>query len=469
MEDEVLRAWLLSDVLNFTRYFFKEQYRRKFVVGEHHRIICDALNRVIAGDCRRLIINISPRYGKTELAVKNFMAYGLAVNPAAKFIHLSYSGDLALDNSVSVKDIINLPEYQRIFPDTRVKKGSDTKARWDTSRTGGVYATSTLGQITGFGAGLVEDEEAADEGGFGGAIIIDDPIKPQDALSDNLRDSVNLRFETTIRSRTNSRRTPIIIIMQRLHEEDLCGYLMELEPEEWEVISLPCIKNDGTPLWPFKHSIEELMKINASNSYVFETQYMQNPKPLEGLMYLPFRTYDILPVGGFQKRVNYTDTADTGADYHCSICYIETKDANYIIDVLYSQRSMEFTEVAQAKMLQKNNITLCFVEANNGGRGFRRNVERISREIGNNRTRFVDFTQHKNKAARIFTRSAEVNNLVLMPEDWERRWPEFARDILKYRKEGKNEHDDAPDALTGTVERRGGIPLKSSEIFSRFR
>lgn len=466
MEDEILRAWLLSDVLNFTRYFFKAQYGRKFIVGDHHRIICDALNRVIAGECKRLIINISPRYGKTELAVKNLMAYGLAVNPAAKFIHLSYSGDLALDNSVAVKDIINLPEFQKVFPATKVKKGSDTKARWDTSATGGVYATSTLGQITGFGAGLVE-EEGEHGYKFGGAIIIDDPIKPQDALSDNSRESVNLRFETTIRSRTNSRNTPIIIIMQRLHEEDLCGYLMELEPDEWEVISLPCIKEDGTPLWPFKHSLEELKKIAATNSYVFETQYMQNPKPLEGLMYLPFRTYDILPPTGIKK--NYTDTADTGSDYHCSICYIETKDANYITDVLYTQKSMEFTEVAQARLLQRNGTALCFVEANNGGRGFRRNVERISRELNNNKTRFVDFTQHKNKAARIFTRSAEVNNLVYMPADWERRWPEFARDILKYRKEGKNEHDDAPDALTGTVERRGGVPLKSSEIFSRFR
>ena len=93
----------------------------------------------------------------TELAVKSFIAYGLALNPQSKFLHLSYSSDLAQENSVAVKDIVESPEYQEIF-NIQVKQGSNTKSRWDTEQGGKVYATSTLGQITGFGAGSVEDD-----------------------------------------------------------------------------------------------------------------------------------------------------------------------------------------------------------------------------------------------------------------------------------------------------------------------
>ena len=102
MEDirdiDIIKTWTLQGTLNFTRYFFKEKYKRKFVVGKHHVKIAEALDRVFRGQSTRLIINIAPRYGKTELAVKNFIAMGLAINPKAKFIHLSYSDDLARDN-----------------------------------------------------------------------------------------------------------------------------------------------------------------------------------------------------------------------------------------------------------------------------------------------------------------------------------------------------------------------------------
>lgn len=454
--DDLLRKWLLSDSMNFTRYFFKAMNNgKKFVMGRHHRLICDKLNGVFQGKIKRLLINIAPRYGKTEVAVKNFIAMGLAINPAAKFIHLSYSGLLALDNSVAVKNIINSPEYQNLFK-VRIGMSSDTKIRWDTYNGGGLYATSSLGQVTGFGAGTVGNEDGRHE--FGGAIIIDDPIKPDSALNDNLREAVNQHFETTIRNRVNSRETPIIIIMQRLHEHDLCGYLQELEPDEWEVLSIPCIYFDEEgqeqALWPFKHTLEELRKIEAANQFVFDTQYMQNPQPMEGLMYTTFRTYEALPIEPCIRK-NYTDTADTGRDFLCSICYVETRTAMYVTDVLYTDKPMEFTEPKTAEMLLKNRTQYCKVESNNGGRGFARNVERSVRLVGGtdaNRMRFVPFHQGANKNVRIFSHSAEVQNLIFFPVDWERRWPQFARAVKGYRKVGQNAHDDAPDVLTGMVE-----------------
>lgn len=467
---DYIRAFCLSGTLNYTRYFFKARFGRKFVVNGHHIKICQALDDVIDGKIKKLIINIAPRYSKTELVVKNFISYGLAINPSAKFLHLSYSDDLANDNSEEVRDIVKSEEYKRVFPYVDIKKTSDAKKKWYTTEGGGMYATAAGGQVTGFGAGAVDEEndiskeleEFKPSSKFAGALIIDDPVKPEDAISDIPREKVNQRFETTIRNRVNSRNTPIIIIMQRLHEHDLCGYLMETEPGEWSILSLPAIVyEDGKEkaLWEFKHNLEELHRMQRVNSYVFETQYMQNPTPMEGLMYGKFKTYETIPITNRAIRKNYTDTADTGSDYLCSIDYIDTEIGNFIIDVLFTQKEMEFTEPETAKMLTKDQISKANIESNNGGRGFARNVEKQMRMIGNPKTQVSWFHQSKNKEVRIFTRSSEVMNLTYFPADWERRWSEFASQLKTYRKRGKNAHDDACDALTGTVEMRGEINI----------
>mgnify|MGYP000490794333 CR=1 FL=1 len=133
-DNEIERMWILRNPLNFTRYFFKENGGKRFIVGHHHKTVCDALDRVLKGEINKLIINIAPRYGKTELAVKNFIAMGLAINPASNFIHLSYSSDLAVDNSIAIKDIVNSEAYQRLFDlqlcegVLELRQGSSTEA-----------------------------------------------------------------------------------------------------------------------------------------------------------------------------------------------------------------------------------------------------------------------------------------------------------------------------------------------------
>ena len=473
-EQEILRTayiqLMTSSVKQFTRKIFPHIHKTPFIFGRHHDIICEALDKVLQGECRKLIINIAPRYGKTELVSKQFIACGFAINPAARFIHLSYSSALTQDNSEEIKDIVKSPLFQYLFP-ARVRAGKDTKSRWDTIQGGGLYATSTLGQITGFGAGATDAEDGEvneaflDEYSavynphkFTGAIVIDDPIRPEDALSDVVRERVNRRFETTIRNRVNSRRTPIIIVCQRTHENDLCGYLMSIEPEDWTVISIPAIDYDEQgnkrALWPHKHTLEELHKIELANPFVFETQYMQNPKPLEGLMYSHFRTYQVLPIGHHIVK-NYTDTADTGSDFLCSIDYAEFDSGEmYVLSVLFTDKPMEYTEVEEARQLTRDNVVVANIESNNGGRSYARNVEKNVRELGNRTTRFVPFTQTANKQVRIFSRSAEVQNLIYFPEGWEHKWPTFHNSVTSYRKTGRNSHDDAPDVLTGMVEKQ---------------
>ena len=388
---ELLRLELLSSFEKYTKCVFRAQYNRSFIVAEHHKKIIEALQKVVDGDCRRLIINIAPRYGKTQLVVKSFISWCFALNPICKFLHLSYSDILVNDNSENIREIMLLPIYKELFPKSALESEKGSAKRWKTRAGGELYAVSTQGQVTGFGAGLVDPDPELDlmDGGndvfvfddktnemlrmigarsnvFNGAILVDDPIKPEDANSDIVRERINMRFENTIRNRVNSRNTPIIIIMQRLHEHDLCGYLQEVEPDEWTVLSLPVIQENPETgeehaLWPMKHTIEELHKMREINPLVFDTQYMQDPTPREGLMYENFRTYrpDELPTGNKAiQKWNYTDTADTGADHLCSICFINTPEYCYVTDVLFTDAPMEVTEPKLAKMLAKLSISL---------------------------------------------------------------------------------------------------------------
>lgn len=466
---------------------FKAQYQRPFIVADHHKLIFEALQDVVDGKCKRLIINIGPRYGKTELVIKAFTSWCYALNPKCLFLHLSYSDMLVQDNSDTIRNMMMLELYKALFPNSVLESEKGSAKRWKTKAGGEFYAVSTQGQVTGFGAGRVDKEPDEIEGAslplmydehtnevleligattniFQGAILIDDPMKPEEADSDIIRERINLRFENTIRNRTNSRNTPIIIIMQRLHEHDLCGYLKDIEPDEWRVLSIPVIQTDPETgeeraLWPMKHTLRELYHMRELNPIVFDTQYMQDPTPKEGLMYAEgFRTYTRaeLPTGqrAFQKW-NYTDTADTGSDSLCSICFINTPEFVYVTDVLFTDEPMEVTEPMQAELLARNDTSECLIESNNGGRGYARNVKRILRTILHNFKCVINtFTQTQNKKSRIFTASASVQNDILMPEGWEKKWPKFYQAIISYRKDNKrkNQHDDAPDCLTGVWE-----------------
>ena len=275
-EEKVLKVICEKDLLFFTRYIFKENTRRNFTVSPHFVLIANKLMDVINGKVKRLIINIPPRYGKTELAVKNFIAYGLAINPQSKFIHISYSDDLALDNSSQAKEYVESDAFQKFWK-MKLKKDAQGKKKWFNEEGGGVYATASGGAITGFGAGV------ADSNTFSGAIIIDDPLKPDDAISEVKRKSVNERYNSTIRSRVNDSNTPIIVIMQRLHEDDLSGFLLNGgSGEQWEHLCLPALDSNNNPLYPEKHSFEELEQIRQANRYNFAGQYMQLPAPEEG-------------------------------------------------------------------------------------------------------------------------------------------------------------------------------------------
>lgn len=278
-----------EDGLYFSRYFFKQRTGGKMIVAPHHKVIQETLDRVIDGEIKRLIINVPPGYTKTELATINMMGRGLALNNRARFMHLSYSHNLALLNSSTTRNMIKSQAYQAMWP-MSLRDDADSKAMWWTEHGGGVYASSAAGQVTGFRAGHMED-------GWQGALIIDDPVKPDDAYSEVVRDGVNSRFNETIKSRLAVETTPMIVIMQRIHYHDLSGYLLRGgSGEMWHHLNLPVIIDNSQPypeenthgipiqhglsdgwLWPFKHNESHRVSLE-SHRRTFEAQYMQNPR-----------------------------------------------------------------------------------------------------------------------------------------------------------------------------------------------
>ena len=278
------------DLYTYSKFMFVERKGYKWLQAQHHKIICDALMRVFNGDCKRLIINVPPRYSKTELMI-NFIGWALGRVPDSEFILTSYSSTLSANNAWQAREMVQHESYKEVFAGVELRTDSKAKAEWKTTAGGVVYAAGAGGTITGYGAGKQRE-------GFGGAILIDDPHKPDEASSDVMRQNVIDWFQNTLESRKNDpKNTPIILIMQRLHEDDLSGFLINGgNGEKWEHISLPAIcesgedlvgRNIGTSLWDAKHTIEMLREMEGANPYNFAGQYQQRPSPASGGLFKP--------------------------------------------------------------------------------------------------------------------------------------------------------------------------------------
>lgn len=354
-----------EDHLAFTRYFFKHRQNNKFIVNWHHRLIADVLQDVIEGKRKNVVINVAPGGTKTELVVINFIARGLALNPRARFLHLSYSDDLGLLNSQTARDIIRSDEYQAFWP-MAIADDAKAKKRWnvvmDGKPAGGVYATSLGGQITGFRAGHMAE-------GFQGAILIDDPVKPEDAFSKSKLDAINRTLLTTVQSRRANPDTPIILIMQRIAENDPTGFIQQGNlGADWSHVVIPAVIDDAYvatlpekyqktivkdavgrfSYWPSKERIDALLTMergdgsNQSGSrisrHVFASQYQQNPVAIGGNIIKGewFDRYKILPKIMYRKM--YADTAQKTAernDFSVFECWGHGEDGKiYLLDMI---------------------------------------------------------------------------------------------------------------------------------------
>jgi len=321
-----------ADLLTFTQTMFRARKGADMLPASHHKPICDALERVVIGKTKRLIINIPPRAGKTEIAVINFIAWCMGNWPDSEFIHASYSKRLATANTYAVRATMMNEVYREIFDHTALADDSKAKDEFRTAQGGIVYATGAEGSITGYGAGKMRAT-------FGGAIVIDDPHKAGEANSAIMRQNVIDWFSTTMESRKNSPDTPIIVIMQRLHESDLSGWLLGGgNGEHWDHLCIPAVNEQGESFWPEQFPLDMLERLKASNSYVYAGQYLQTPAPLGGGVFKEewLRYWTTLPK--IEYCMIYSDTAHkTGQENDRSWFQLwgKGKDGNaYLIDMI---------------------------------------------------------------------------------------------------------------------------------------
>nr|WP_314293210.1 phage terminase large subunit [Fusobacterium periodonticum] len=390
------------------------------------------------------------------------MQWLLGRNNKLKIMTGSYNETLSSTFAKQVRDMIATEQtqgvtvYRDIFPDTKIKYGEASMNKWalEGSQVANYLATSPTGTATGFGADL---------------IVIDDLIKnSEEAYNSNVLEKHIDWFTNTMLSRTE-KGFKLIIIMTRWASNDLAGFILS-NYDDVVHINYKAINDDGTPLDEGTLSLEdfEFKTKNMAKEIVY-ANYQQEPIDIKGRLYSSIKTYNQLPMDSnnnllFTAYKNYTDTADTGEDYLCSICYgVYNKEA-YILDVLYTKEPMEITEPATAKILMDNNIKEADIESNNGGRGFARAVDKhLLEKYNSNRCKVRWFHQTQNKRARILSNATWVMEHIYFPVNWADRWPEFYKAITTYQKEGKNKHDDAPDVLTGIAEKCNKISGLSFE------
>ncbi len=419
------------------------------------------------GKVRKLIITMPPQHGKSVGATTLLPAYMLGIDPDLRMAIASYSASLASKFNRRVQRIIESEEYASLFPETTIKRGS---------RPANYIRTADEVEIVGRdGVLLSVGREGSLTGNRVDCFVLDDLYKDaMEANSPIVRENCWEWYTSVVKTRMhNSSRE--LIVFTRWHEEDLIGELCRLEqcvefrswrdaerlPQDaWLYLNFEAVKCSppseidprptGQALWESRHSAELLASKRRLDAMRFECMYQGHPSSREGLLYGDnFSEYDALP-REIVRWGNYTDTADTGDDYLCSICYgVDTDGIIYVRDVVYTREPMEVTERLVGDMLNLTQTRIAVVESNNGGRGFARALQRLAPT-----TRVEWFHQSGNKEARILSNSATVLHVMRFPRGWQERWGDLYTHLSTYRRLFRsNRWHDAADVLTGIVER----------------
>jgi predicted phage terminase large subunit-like protein len=373
-------AFLKNDFVSFVeKVFFEvspcEDQSSGYKPNWHIEYICGELTKMVEFNRNRLIINIPPRHMKSIICSIALPAWILGHNPTATIITVSYADDLSEKFASDCRRVMESVWYKKIFPLTRISPKRNRATEFETTRGGGRFASSVNGVLTGRGADY---------------IIIDDPIKPQDANSEAIREKVNEWFSSTLYSRLNDKaKGRIILIMQRLHENDLTGYLLNKELG-FRLIKLPSIaekdelwyiwdhlvqrdwkkfRKKGEALHPERENIELLSKIRANlGEFTFAGQYQQSPVPREGgiikkewfQFYNKERFYKDLAMGNIKIKAVFQswDTANKTSennDYSC--CATFAKDKNETIYLLNVARyRLDFPDLVKQVVASYNNL-----------------------------------------------------------------------------------------------------------------
>lgn len=492
----VVKERCMNEHLYFARYFFKQRQNAKFIVNWHHKVMCNVIDDVIKGRIKNLLITVPPGSSKTEIVAINLMARGLALNPRARFLHLSYSDDLALLNSQTARNIVTSDEFQDMWP-MAIAGDTKSKKRWnvivDGKIGGGVYATSLSGQVTGFRAGHMSEE-------WNGAIIIDDPIKPEDAFSKTKLEQANRRLLTTVKSRRAHPSTPIILIMQRISEMDPVGFIETgAMGGDWKHIKIPAVLSSQDmkmystryyddidhsirdeqgrfSYWEFKEPIADLNQMEVGNGkdqagnrisrQVFSAQYQQDPVALGGniIKGKDFVRYKILPPI-VKYRMIYVDTAQKTKehnDYSVFGCWGAGADGRiYLIDQIrgkweapdLQKRAMAFW--AKHKPIVDSNtgsLRKMKVEDKSSGTGLIQTLKVGDAQTKRDPIPIEGIERHKDKYTRVMDALPYIEaGMVCIPEDASFT-NDFVAECEAFTADETHAFDDQVDVLCDAVE-----------------
>lgn len=432
-----------------------------------HRAFYQVLEAFAWGKVRRLIVTMPPQHGKSTGAATLLPAYMLGLDPDMRVAIAAYSGAFASKFNRRVQRILESPEYASLFPETRIKCGRKHE--------GYIRRADEVEMIGRRGALLSAGRGGALTGNRVDCFILDDLYKnAEQGNSPIVRANCLEWYTSVVRTRMHND-SKELIVFTRWHDEDLIGTIMRREkvveltewnqledfpPDVWLYLNFEAIKTTaateidnrrmGSVLWEQQQGRRLLDEKRRLDPVQFECMYQGRPSAEKGLLYGDnFAVYDKLPEE-IVFRGNYTDTADRGEDYLCSLSYaVDLQGTVYITGAVYTREPMEVTEKLVAEMLRETETRLAAIESNNGGRGFARAVQVLVPEV-----RIESFNQRANKEARIRSNSATVLQRVRFPSGWESCWPDLYAHLTGYRQLFRaNRWHDAPDALTGIVER----------------
>lgn len=464
MNKNIFNAILRQDLKSFVVKVFNEiSPNDKFLDNWHIDVICYALQNMINNQNNRLIVNIPPRYMKSIICSVALPAFLLGINPKVNIICVSYSDDLSSKFANDCLHILQTKWYQDLFPNTILNARRRSIDDFETTAGGGRMATSIGGTLTGRGADW---------------LIIDDPLKPSDAVSDTQREKVNDWYRSTLYSRLNDKNNgKILLIMQRLHQNDLSGYLLSSmssfqhlclpvlaeKDEKWRIYSpfsqkeREFIRKKGEPLHSAREGIQTIEDLRKSlGVYSFAGQYMQRPVPLEGGLIKEnwLHYYNIVPQR-FKKIILSWDTASkTGETNAYSALVVLGVDADKKILILNCYRDrLEFPDlirkVVQIHLKTKNLYPMAKVETliEEASSGIQA-IQQIRANYGE--LKIVSIKPIQDKMSRLAGISSYIENgMCLFPQNKEAWWKDFRDELLTFP---ASTFKDQCDALSQGIE-----------------
>lgn len=351
----LLNAMLRQDLLSFiTKCFGWLNPSQPLAMSWHLEALAYHLELVCLRQITRLIITVPPRHLKSISASVAFPAWMLGHYPFLRFVCASYSADLSEKHALDCRSIMNAPWYKLVFPRTRISREKNSVSDFTTTMRGGRLSTSVGGSLTGRG---------------GQVLIIDDPMKPDEALSDARRSTANEWFDNTAYSRLDDKQhDAIIVVMQRLHMEDLVGHLLA-KREGWVHLNLPAIaqideriaigpgrfhmRKTGDLLQPKREPIEVLNVLREGlGNFSYSAQYLQTPIPIDGEIFKWgwFKPYDTAPARhGNDQVVQSWDTASKDKEINdFSVCttWLVKDKTFYLLDVF--RKRLNYPELRRA-------------------------------------------------------------------------------------------------------------------------